>query len=211
MHISNLNLLTKAVAMAYGTRLLNPKSSEKARSLLVHLGTAAGFSIGEIADALGCQLATVMKASWIFKLEQAQDPNEAEVMVMRVEAIVELLLNGDNQSADPYDGAICPQKISAEDWTDICAALGRSLRQTDDGLLECDAIIEAYQSVAGQLIPSGIARTILVPSIRSDDDNRCLELCFRSLALDHYAGADTPSWTVVLEPSLVEYDETEAA
>lgn len=202
MHIANLILLAEAVVTALGTRILHPNNSEKARCLFVHLATVAGFSICEIANALGCQLATVVNAALAFKRDQAHDPNGTEVMLTRVDAILELLHNRNKGQSMPHEGARAPTTMPAEFWDDIVTTLGRPLHQTDNGELECDFIAESYAQLAGKLIPCDTEYSIVIPKIRSID-NAVLELSFRSLAIDGYgAGEDTTTWEVVLTASL---------
>ena len=209
MHISSINLLAEAVITAYGTRILHPNNSEKARCLFVHLATAAGFSIGEIADALGCQLATVVNAAWAFKRDQAHDPNGTEVILTKVEAILELLHNGVNQPADPC-GVRAPNKMTAEFWGQVVEELRRSLTEAPNGL-ECDFIADAYESqVAGKLIPCDAELSLVLPPIRAKT-GELLEMSFRAWAIDGYADGDKDTTFEVVLTTGLSPAEKEAA
>lgn len=210
MQIANLSILAKAVSTAYGSHILSPSKSAQARGIFCHAATAAGYSIVELRRALDdCQYGAIVNAALNCKRDLAAHDPETEVMLTRVEAILEILDRNKGQSMS-HEGARAPTTMTAEFWDDIVTTLGRPLHQTDNGELECDFIAESYAQLADKMIPCDTEYSIVIPKIRSVD-NEVLELSFRSLAIDGYgAGEDTTTWEVVLTASLTP-DGKEAA
>lgn len=199
MHITNLNLLAKAVTTAFGSRILNPTDSARALAVYVHLATQAGFSVIDIRDSIGgCQLATIAHAA--LRGRTLHDP-ETDVLLMKVQAILDL------QTSKPTpmtsEGARAPNKMTAQFWEQVILELGRELTETPDGLLECDFIADAYESqLAGKLIPFNAELSLELPPIRTKT-GELLEMSFRAWAVDGYADGDKETnFEVVLTTAL---------
>ena len=94
-----------------------------------------------------------------------------------------------------------PSTMQPDWWNDIVSVLGRPLTESDEGC-EAEMIMKAYQQhCAGRPIPVDTVISIALPTIRSGTS--MLELDLSALAVDGYAQGDTPTWEVVLSPSLI--------
>lgn len=199
MRIANLNLLAKAVTTAFGSRILNPTDSARALAVYVHLATQAGFSVIDIRDSIGgCQLATIAHAA--LRGRTLHDP-QTEVMLARVEALLELQKAGTPETSDG-EGVRAQNRMTAQFWEQVVLELGRTLTETD-----VLAIADAYESqVSGKLIPCDTEFTLAIPAIHAKT-GELLEMSFRPLAVDGYGYGETnTTYDVVLTTGLRKED-----